>query len=212
MINSAENDIIDIICNFSTIFIEGKVIMLQFYLSILETEEERSEFEYLYLTYRSKMYNIALKYLKNPADAEDAVQEAFLRIADKSAKIFQVSQDKKQGYLFSLVRNIAIDMFNKKISHKEVEYDDKLDSEPDTAIPLEDKILGKIAHSELLDYICSMPAGMKDAIYMKYVHEYSNSEIAEMLGITENALRQRLFAARKLIKEFVEANDPSNKK
>ncbi len=179
--------------------------MLQFYLSILETEEERSEFEYLYLTYRSKMFNIALKYLKNPADAEDAVQEAFLRIADKSAKIFEVSQDKKQGYLFSLVRHIAVDMFNKKISHKEVEYDDKLDSEPDTAIPLEDKILGEIAHSELLDYINSMPTGMKDAIYMKYVHEYSNSEIAEMLGITENALRQRLFAARKLIKEYVDS-------
>ncbi len=55
--------------------------MLQIYLSMLETDEERSEFQRLYETYSQQMIRIAISKVNNRNDAEDAVHEAFLRIA-----------------------------------------------------------------------------------------------------------------------------------
>lgn len=181
--------------------------MLHFYLSMLNTEEEKSEFERLYTTYRTRMYHVAMKYLNNSADAEDAVQEAFLRIADKRADIFKVGEEFKQKYIFTLVRHIAHDMFNAKTGRREVEYDDTLDSESDDSIPLEEIILGEIGYDELVAYINTMPTAMRDAMNLKYIIGIPNDELSRALGITENALRQRLFAARKLLKNYVDARN-----
>lgn len=54
--------------------------MLSFYLSMVETDEERDLVTRLYYTYERMMYKIALGILKNPHDAEDAVSEAFIRL------------------------------------------------------------------------------------------------------------------------------------
>ena len=178
--------------------------MLQFYLSMLETEEEQSEFERLYKAYRSEMYNIAYKQIGNRTDAEDAVQEAFLRIASKKANVFNVDIGKRQAFLHTLVKYIAVDMFRKKINHREVEYNDEIDSEPEDAIPLDDMLIGKIEHEALVKFIMSMPEATKTAMHMKYIIGLSNSEIASALNISENTLRQRLYLGRKLVKEYTE--------
>lgn len=178
--------------------------MLQFYLSMLETEEERTVFEQLYLDHRSAMYNIAYQNLHNRNDAEDAVQEAFLRIANNSAEIFDVPAEKRRAFLYTLVKHISIDMFNKNISHKELQYNDEIDSEPEDAIPLDEALIGKLEREALIEFIMSMPPATRIAMQMKYVAGFTNNEIASALEISENTLRQRLFAGRRLIKEYAE--------
>ena len=61
--------------------------MLQFYLQLLDTEEEQRDFTLLYETYRKLMHWIAKRILYDEGLAEDAVQEAFLRIAKNFYKI-----------------------------------------------------------------------------------------------------------------------------
>ena len=180
--------------------------MLQFYLSILETPKEKSEFEKLYKTHRNGMYNIAYKHLKNRNDAEDAVQEAFLRIANKTARIFEIPDDKKKAFLYALVKNIAVDIFNRKISRKDIEYNDELYAESENSIPLDEQILNKLEYEALIEFILQMPDGTKNAMYMKYVAGFTNAEISSALNITENALRQRLFFGRRLIRDYAEAH------
>lgn len=178
--------------------------MLQFYLSVLQTEEERSEFERLYLEYKNQMYNVAVSYLHDPVDAEDAVHEAFLRIAHKKARVFDVSSEKRGAFLYALVRNISMDMFTKKISHREQEYSDALCSVPDDAATLEDMVLGRIDFKSLVEFIRTMPTATKDTMYMKYICRMENSDISHALEISENAVRQRLYAGRQMIKNYVE--------
>lgn len=53
------------------------------YLSMIESPEDQSKFELLYTEYRDVMYHVAFKILQNEQDAEDAVHQAFLKIAEK---------------------------------------------------------------------------------------------------------------------------------
>ena len=57
------------------------------YLAMIETEEERSKFEKIYIQYRRLMYSVAFRVLNNSEDAEDAVHTAFIRIAKKAYSI-----------------------------------------------------------------------------------------------------------------------------
>ena len=57
------------------------------YLQLIETEEDRSKFETIYLSYRDLMYHAAFGILRNVEDAEDAVHHAFVKIAEHMEKV-----------------------------------------------------------------------------------------------------------------------------
>ena len=176
--------------------------MLDIILSVFETEEEKSRFLTLYEEHKDRLYRIAMYYLHNSDDAEDAVHEAFLQIAEDKAKIFDVAPNKIAPFLNILIRNISVRMFNKSTETTITDYQEFYEK-----INLEDSVISKISHQELVDFIFSLSEGMRDAMVMKYFLDLTNREIAQQLGITENALRQRLFSARKAIKKFVEKGE-----
>jgi RNA polymerase sigma-70 factor (ECF subfamily) len=68
---------------------------------------------------------------------------------------------------------------------------------------LEDQAIGNVNYDLLVDFIRSMPQGMRDAMYLKYCLEFTNEEIAQSLNISPCALRNRLFAARNKIKDHI---------
>lgn len=165
--------------------------MLSFYLSLVETEEEKSELEQLYITYRGRMLSVAMRYLHNKPDAEDAVQEAFFRIATRNTKIFQIEPNKQRAYLDVIVRNVSFDMFRKsKTAPLPLDEDIELD---DMSISVEDTIVGNISCEALRDFILTLPEGARDAAYMRYFLQLTYAEISQKLNITENTLRYRLF-------------------
>ena len=57
------------------------------YMMMLETPEEKSLFEQIYLEYRGLMFHVAYEILHNEQDAEDAVHQAFVKIAENIKKI-----------------------------------------------------------------------------------------------------------------------------
>ena len=57
------------------------------YLATMETADDRTRFESLYLAYRGLMYHVAYHILKNPQDAEDAVHQSFVKLAEHMATI-----------------------------------------------------------------------------------------------------------------------------
>lgn len=66
------------------------------YLQVIETEEDKSKFEDIYLEYRGLMYYVAYKRLHHEQDAEDAVHHAFMKIAENITAIDPVSPKTKQ--------------------------------------------------------------------------------------------------------------------
>lgn len=68
--------------------------MLAIYLSMLETNEEKNQFEQLYIKYKQDMYAVAYGILKNKEDAEDAVHQSFLKIADYNVPLVKTQMKK----------------------------------------------------------------------------------------------------------------------
>ncbi len=173
--------------------------MLSFYLSILDTEEEKTEFERLYNAQRNVMYHIAYSKLSNAHDAEDAVSEAFLRCAKNFSRILEVPCNKRGAFLDVIVRNVAIDMFKKNCSAPDDIDDYSLMA--DKATDTEETAVGNISRDELIEKIRAMPETLRDTLSLSAFCDMTNKEIADFLGVSENTVAQRLFRARKIISE-----------
>lgn len=175
-------------------------------LSILKTDKERSKLSKFYEENKERFYAIAFSKLHNREEAEDAVQEAFLRIADKPEKFFEISSNKQVAFTDVIIRNISVDMFKKANKIETVELTDDVSNE-DFELPLYEYIMGDISRDELLDFISNLSPLLRDVLELKVVIGLSNHEISQKLSITEGVVRQRLYQARRAIATFIESED-----
>lgn len=178
-----------------------------------KNNNHETEIEELYRKHKNRLFNIAMGFLHNRADAEDAVHSVFSQIIEEKTKIFEIPPNKQAAYLNVLIRNISARIFNNSLNEFAVdpveleEYSEKNIINDDTG--LDDTVISKISHRELIDFIYTLPQGMREAMVLKYLIGLSDKEAAAKLDITENALRQRLFAARKAIKKFIDKSEKS---
>ena len=93
---------------------KARTKMLQFYLQLLETEEELQKFTQLYETYRKLMHWTAEGILHDEHLAEDAVHEAFLRIIQNFHQIREIPCPKTRSFVVIIVRNVALNMQKKR--------------------------------------------------------------------------------------------------
>lgn len=91
-------------------------------------------------------------------------------------------------------------MFNKKIDNLSLDEDTEIYDD----VILEDEAIGNVNHDLLVKFILSLPQGMRDVLYLKYFLLMTNKEIERSLNISSSALRNRLFTARKKIKDYIE--------
>ena len=159
------------------------------YLSVVESPAERSKFEILYRQYADLMYYVANKILNNPQDAEDAVHEAFLKIAKNLEKIQDPLCPKTKSYIVTIVEHTAIDLYRKKKRY--------------AVLPLEEAAVGLPVPQEekpdLAGCILKLPARYRQVILLKYHHGYTVKEIAAILGISQtNASKLEQRAKGKL--------------
>ena len=164
------------------------------YLQMLETPEEKSKFEQLYLEYKGLMFHVAYEILHNEQDAEDAVHQAFVKIAENIKKIDDPICPKTHSYVVTIVENKAIDQYRKQQKHQTVE--------------LIDDIQGTNAHYEgdndLTKCILKLPARYQEMILLRYHHGYSVREIAGMMGISLPAAIKLDQRAKQKLKKLCE--------
>ena len=91
------------------------------YLQMLETPEEKSLFEQIYLEYCGLMFHVAYEILHNEQDAEDAVHQAFVKIAENIKKIDAPVCPKTHSYVVTIVEHQAIDQYRRLQKHPSVE-------------------------------------------------------------------------------------------
>lgn len=84
------------------------------YLQLIDSPEEQSRFEELYITYRELMFHVAKGILGNDQDAEDAVHDAFLSIAKNFDKISTADRHKTKAFVVIVVENKAINIYHHK--------------------------------------------------------------------------------------------------
>lgn len=167
------------------------------YLSMLETEEQKSKFEQLYRTYRKLMFFVANKILKDDFLSEDAVHQTFLKIIDIMDTFEDVQCQKTKSYIVTMVRNQSINMYNKQKNHVTIpleEIENYLSDEIGTRIEDQDN---------LTKAILKLPLIYNEVLTLKYVQEYSNIEIAKILNISEATVRKRLERAKTKVQDIL---------
>ena len=157
-----------------------------------------AEFERLYKNYRRLMFGIAYDILKNEQDAEDAVQDAFFRLADNLGKIADADSPQARNFAVVITRNICFNMLRKR--HIETDIDDEDVCSDKSA---EDEFLSAQGVETLERALGSLPEKYRDILYLTVYEELSLREAAKLLGITYENAKSRVKRARKKISEFL---------
>lgn len=172
------------------------------FLSMIETEEDQDKFIKIYESYSHFMWYVANEILWDSYMAEDAVQEAFLSLTRHLDKIQVIDSKKTKKFLMTIVKSKAIDLIRKKkgdvvediklISLKEAKGEDLLQ-----------RYIERESKEVLLSAIAKLDTIYRVVFEYKYLYEFSDSEIADLLGITKKTVNVRIFRARKKLQEIL---------
>ncbi len=148
------------------------------------------------------MWRCSWRILKNAEDCEDAIMDAFVRMAANAGKFRPLPDDQRTALAVIYVRNTSIDIYHKKKNPPLPLAD--WDTEPIAAASEADP-QGQAIVSDLEAQIAivlrQMPAAMRDVLNLHIYYEYSIPEIADALAITPGTVRTRLSRGRKWLRE-----------
>jgi len=152
--------------------------------------------------YAGTLYRVAFSVLRNPADAEDAVQEAFLRVLRHRETLGEVRDHRV--WLIRIVWNIVLD--RKRRAKTRPETDDV--AELARVLPARGLSAEQIAsaaqhHAHVLGCVEQLPKKEREVLLLSAFEELSSVEISSVLGITESSVRSRLFRARNLMADLL---------
>ena len=143
------------------------------------------------MKYSDMLYKICIVMLCNEQDVQDAIQDTFCRYFEKKP-VFR-DEEHEKAWLIKVATNICRDMLRFRIRH------------PNVAIEEVENILIAPEQKEILKELLELPVKQKTVIYLHYVEEYSVKEIAEILGITESAVKSRLLRGREEMRNMIHA-------
>lgn len=172
--------------------------MLQLYLTLIDTEEDKNRFIFFYNQYRKLMFYIAKEILKDDHLSEDAVQEAFLRIAKNFHKIGDIKSHETKAFAVIITRNVAIDFYNKE--KKITEISQHLS---EITYTNEETLFSDVSYEQLIDYILELPKNYRDVLYLNLVYDYSFNEIGKLLAITAENARKRAQRGKSILQEKI---------
>ena len=177
-----------------------------------ETQNERTaRFEKDALIFASALYGAALRYTKNPQDAQDLVQDTYAK-AFTSFHQFEPGTNLK-AWLYRILTTTFINNYRKDqrrplLSGSELEdwqIADAASHTSDLGKSAEDEVLENIADRDVKEALAAMPEDFRMAVYLSDVEGFSYKEIAEIMGVPTGTVMSRLHRGRKLLRESLAA-------
>jgi RNA polymerase sigma-70 factor, ECF subfamily len=153
--------------------------------------------------YSAALYRVAYSVMRNSAEAEDAVQEAFLRVLKHRDKLSEIRD--LRVWLVRITWNVVLD--KKRRSKTRPENEDVADFArvlPSTDRRADDELISSQEHKRILALIDRLPAKERQALLLSAVEELSTVQIAAVLGTTESSVRSRIFRARRELSALLE--------
>ena len=152
--------------------------------------------------YASTLYRVAFSVLRNSADAEDAVQEAFLRVLRHRQTLGEVRDHRV--WLIRIVWNIVLDRKRRAKTRPETDDIDELARVlPASGLSAEQRAAAAQHHAQVLACVDQLPAKEREVLMLSAFEELTSVEIASALGVTESTVRSRLFRARNLMADLL---------
>ena len=170
-------------------------------------EQRRKRFEADALQYMNQLYSAALRYTKNPADAQDLVQDTYAK-AYVSFHQFEPGTNLK-AWLYRTLTTTFINTYRKdqrrpQLSDKELEdwqIADASSHTSDQGKSAEDVALENLPDSDIKRALAEIPEEFRMAVYLADVEGFSYKEIAEIVGVPTGTVMSRLHRGRKQLRE-----------
>lgn len=153
--------------------------------------------ELLYRHFAPKMYGICLRFAGNPMDADDILQEGFIKVFMK-IKDFR-NEGSFEGWIRRTFINTAINFYRRNTRNLKNDDLDGIDLQDDQG----ESIIDKISREELLNLLQELPLGYRTVFNLNVIEGYTHKEIGEMLGISDNTSKSQLTRARKILQKRV---------
>lgn len=153
----------------------------------MDKRDLEKEFETKYNNYGKMLFRIAFLYVGNSADAEDILQDVFIKYLSKEQKFKDIEHEK--AWFIRVTQNKALDYLRKK-GRKSLSLDD-----------IETFTYEKESSSaEILKKVLALPEKYKSSVILYYYNDYTVEEISKILKISKSAVKMRLKRSREILK------------
>lgn len=184
-------------------------------LERIADQEKKKEFEGIFLPLLDNLYNIALRMTRNVKDAEDLVQEAFL----KAYRFFHRFErgTNARAWILTILTNTFRTRYRKKKQEpdmvdfqaienfcladelvKEIKASDKSEARGAEAVT---EMLKDYVSDDIIEALESVPEQFRLAVLLSDVEGFSYQEIAEILNISVGTVKSRIFRGRKILQK-----------
>ena len=151
----------------------------------------------LYNRFASKMYGVCLRYAGNAEEAEDILQEGFIKVFNKIGSFR--SEGSFEGWIRRIFVNTAIEHFRKKIYLQPI-----TDYEEDTVEGKYLSVLDSLAEKDIIQLVQQLSPGYRTVFNMYVVEGYTHKQIAEALNISEGTSKSQLSRAKLILQDMVQ--------
>lgn len=150
--------------------------------------------------YSGTLYRVAFSISRNAAEAEDMVQETFLRVLRHRDRLPEIRD--ARVWLIRITWNLVLDRKRRQKTRPENEdISDLARVLPAKELRADQVVIAAQRHARVLELIDQLPAKERQALLLSALDELSNAEIASVLKVTESSVRSRLFRARRDLAE-----------
>src|SRR4051812_29504775 len=162
--------------------------------------------EELYNRFAPKMYAVCLRYSNNADDAQDLLQEGFIKVY-RNLHRFR-AEGSFEGWIRRVFVNSSIEHFRKK----SVQLSRVSDREESTIEDADISALDSLAEKDIINLIRELSPGYRTVFNLYVVEGYSHKEIGEQLNISEGTSKSQLARARSILQRKVKEHIDSNRK
>ncbi|MCW3115292.1 MAG: sigma-70 family polymerase sigma factor [Segetibacter sp.] len=164
---------------------------------------ERKSQKALYDMYSSKMYSICLKYSKNQMDAEDILQEGFVKLFNNLQRFR--GEGSFDGWVRRIFVNTAIEHIRRKSLNTTVG-----EGLENSVADKQQNALDKLYEKDIINSSLTLSDGYRTVFNLYAIDGYSHKEIASKLGITESTSKSQFSRAKAILRNIIQHK--SNKK
>ncbi len=177
--------------------------MLITYLALIDKPQEKNGFRKLYEKYSRLMHYAAMRILDDDRLAEEAVQEAFLRIAKNFSKVGEPDRPAAKRFVLVVTENAALTLRRKEAKHTAGSTSAASGKSHAGEDRREDATTAAAESREAVKYILDMPQVQQSSLFLHTVYGYKYREIAGLLGISEAAARKHVQRARIKLEDWM---------
>jgi len=176
--------------------------MLCLYAALVEDEQTQVDFDHLYRIYRKQMLYVAARILGDPHEAEDAVQNAFIRLVANGRKIPFGDERELRLYVLTVVKNAALNLLERR--RLLPLPTDPAELPPDPEPDVSDRIEASLDCKKLMEILRKLPQPYREVLQCVYLYECSPREAARILERNPDTLRKQLHRGRELLRKLCE--------